>query len=269
MTGFAPTWRATMAVVSRDFHVYLSYRTRAVTEVVSTFFSLCLFYYVSRLVTISGFANPDKYFAFVIVGIAMMQIIFSCFSIPGLVSSELVMGTFERMLLSPFGALRAILAMSIFPFISALGVSTATFALGGVFFGLKIHWATAPLAIPAVGLAVLAFLPFAMVFAALAVSVKQGGSSSRWIVAILSLVGGLYFPVTLLPGWVQVFSNLQPFTPAAQLLRWLTVATPMQDAWYVAAIKLTAFASIALPLTALLLSRAVAFGQRRGTIIEY
>ncbi len=41
---------AFMAIMRRDLHVYLSYRTRLVSQVLTAVFSLTLFYYVSRLV---------------------------------------------------------------------------------------------------------------------------------------------------------------------------------------------------------------------------
>ncbi len=62
------------------------------------------------------------------------------------------------------------------------------------------------------GLALLAFLPFGLLFAALTVVVKQGSVGTSWVIALLSIVGGLYFPVSLLPHWVQTAAKLQPFT---------------------------------------------------------
>ena len=68
-------------------------------------------------------------------------------------------------------------------------------------------------------LVLLAFLPFGILFAALTVVVKQGTVGTAWVIALLSIVGGLYFPVSLLPGWLQTVSRLQPFTAATDLLR--------------------------------------------------
>ena len=47
--------------------------------------------------------TPASYFSFVVVGIAMVGVFYSCFTIPDLVRQELVAGTFDRLLLSPFG----------------------------------------------------------------------------------------------------------------------------------------------------------------------
>ncbi len=106
---------AFLAVMRRDLHVFLSYRTRLVSQVLTSLFSLTLFYYVSRLVHVSGFHSPSAYFGFVVVGISMVGVLYSCFSIPELLRQELVAGTFDRLLLSPFGAVRSVIAMTLFP----------------------------------------------------------------------------------------------------------------------------------------------------------
>lgn len=260
--------RAFLAVMRRDFHVYLSYRTRMVSQVLTSVFSLTLFYYVSRLVHITGF-TPQSYFAFVVVGIALISVLYSCFSVAELVRQELVAGTFERLLLSPFGAIRSVIAMALFPLLYGVVMAAVTLGIGCAVFGLQLHWSTVPLGIPAMGLAVLAFLPFGLLFAALTVATKQGSVGTTWVIALISIVGGLYFPISLLPQWAQTAAKLQPFTPATEVLRHLLVGTPQSTSTVAAVAKLVAFAAVLLPASLFALHHAIRVGQRRGTIIEY
>ncbi len=269
MNALADTGSAFAAVVRRDLHVYLSYRTRLVSQVLTSVFSLTLFYYVSRLVHVSGFSTPDEYFGFVVVGIALVSVLYSCFSISEMVRQELIAGTLERVLLSPFGGVRGVLAMTIFPLTYAFGLAAITLGLGCVVFGLHLHWATVPLSVPAMVLALLAFVPFGLVFAAVTVATKQGNVGASWVIALISIVGGLYFPISLLPGWAQLAAELQPFTPATEMLRHLLVDTPMSTSMAVAMAKVVGFAAVLLPASLYALHRAIRFGQRRGTIIEY
>jgi ABC-2 type transport system permease protein len=269
VNGLADSLRAFDAVLRRDLHVYLSYRTRLVSQVMTSVFSLTLFYYVSRLVHVSGFGSPDAYFGYVVVGIALVSVLYSCFSIAEMVRQELVAGTFERLLLSPFGAVRSVLAMTVFPLLYAFVLAAMTLALGWALFGLELHWATVPLSVPMMLLALLAFLPFGLVFAALTVATKQGSVGTSWVIALISIVGGLYFPVTLLPQWAQVAAKIQPFTPATEALRHLLVDSPMDTSMAVAVMKVVGFAALLLPASLYALYQAIRFGQRRGTIIEY
>jgi ABC-2 type transport system permease protein len=269
MNGLGGAFRAYGAVLRRDLHVYLSYRTRLVSQAVTTVFSLTLFYYVSRLVHVSGFSTPDAYFGYVVVGLALVSVLYSCFSIAETVRQELVAGTFERLLLSPFGAVRSMIAMTVFPLLYSFVLAAITLGLGWAIFGLELHWSTVPLAFPAMLLALLGFLPFGLIFAAITVATKQGSVGTSWVIALISIVGGLYFPVTLLPQWAQEASKLQPFTPATEILRHLLVDSPVQSSIGIAVAKLIVFAGILLPASLYVLYQAIRLGQRRGTIIEY
>ena len=269
MSAFADNLSAFYAVVRRDFHVFLSYRTRLVSQVLTSIFSLTLFYYVSRLVRVEGFTTPDRYFGFVVVGIALVGVLYSCFAVSETIRQELVAGTFERLLLSPFGGVRGAVATMIFPLAYAFLMATITLALGVTIFGMDLHWSTVPLALPALLLALLAFLPFGLFFCALTVATKQANIGASWVIALLSIVGGLYFPIALLPGWAQLAAEVQPFTPATELLRHLLVGAPMETSIGLGLVKIVVFAELLVPVALYALHRAIRLGQRRGTIIEY
>lgn len=269
MSELACTGRAFMAVFQRDLSIYLSYRMRFLSQAASTLFSLVLFYYVSRLVHVRGVGSPDNYYAFVVVGLALLGVIYSCFATPALVRQELVAGTLDRLVLSPFGPVRSIIAMTLFPLAYATVVATLSLTLACLVFGLHLHWSTVPLSVPVMGLTLLTFLPFGLLFAALTIAFKQDNVGTNWLVAVLALVGGMYFPISLLPHWLQVAGQLQPFTPATETLRHYLVDTPMRTSIASSLVKLGAFATLLLPVSIYALRAAIRTGQRRATIIEY
>lgn len=140
--------------------------------------------------------------------------------------------------------------------------------LATLIFGLPLA-ATAPLAIPVALLATLAFAPFGLILVALVMAFKQVTSATSYIVAGLAIVGGLYFPISLLPGWIRWMSDVQPFTPATDVLRHLIVATPLLHPAVTELLKLAGFAIVLVPTCLLLLRVAIRHGQRAGTIVEY
>jgi len=269
MSDSAAAARAFLAVMRRDLQIYMSYRARLLSQTANTLFSLTLFYYVSRLVHVRGFSSPDDYYAYVVVGISLLGVIYSCFATPGLVRQELVAGTLERLILSPFGAVRSIIAMTLFPLAYAAIFATVSLALACLVFGLQLHWATIPLSVPMMGLTLLAFLPFGLLFAAITVVVKQENVGTNWVVAVLALIGGMYFPLSLLPHWLQLAGKLQPFTAATEVLRHLLVNSQLTAPVGPSVLKLAAFAAVLLPVSIAVLGAAVRLGQRRATIIEY
>jgi ABC-2 type transport system permease protein len=262
---------ATLGMAQRDWRLFISYRTRFLTQLLSGFFSIVLFYYVSRMVGGSRlFPTPDDYFAFAVVGLVVMGILVSTLStLPVTLRQELVAGTLERLVVSPFGAVAAIAAMAWFPFAVALVNGVLALTVAALVFGMPVEWSTAALAAPVGALGALAFAPFALLVAGAVILVKQAGAGAGFVVTGISLVGGFFFPVTLLPSWIRWVSDVQPFTPAVNLLRHLLVGTPLADSPWLLVLKLVGFAAVLLPLALMVLRLTIRAAQRRGTIIEY
>src|SRR6267378_3054302 len=149
------------AICKRDLLLFTSYRMRFATTFVTSAVSLTLFYYVSRLVRSSTVGNANEYYAFVVVGIIILGILTSTLAIPVLtLRQELLAGTFERMVLSPFGPVRSILALMLFPVLLALVTSAFALAFAAIAFGLVLQWETVAIALPAAVLGAIAFAPF-------------------------------------------------------------------------------------------------------------
>ncbi len=270
MTVLRAYGAATLGIVQRDWRLFTSYRTRFLSQILSGFFSLVLFYYVSRVAGGRVFANPDDYFAFAVVGLVVMGVLVSTLlTLPTALRQELVAGTLERLVVSPFGAVAAIASMAWFPLVFALlnGLLTLTFA--AAVFGMPVAWGTAAFAIPVAALGALAFAPFALLVAGAVIVVKQAGMGASFLVTGISLIGGFFFPVSLLPDWIEWMSKVQPFTPALDLLRHLLVGTPLVGSQWLAIAKLVGFAAVLLPVSLVFLRLSIGVAQRRGTIIEY
>lgn len=258
------------AIVTRDWRIFRSYRTRAVSMVIAAAVGVALFYYVSRLVHGSEFESPDDYFGFVVVGMVILEVLTSTLTAPiATLRAELLTGTFERMVVSPFGPVAAIVSLTLFPLALGMATGVLTLAIATAAFGLDLQWPSALAAIPVALLGALAFAPFGLLLAAAVTVFKQTNAGAALVVTGLSLVAGLYFPVSLLPGWIQWASDVQPFTPAVDLLRHLLVGTPMPGSAAVAVLTLVGFAAVMLPLAAFALGAAVNRGRRNGTITEY
>ena len=60
----------------------------------------------------------------------------------------------------------------------------------------------------------------------------------------ITLIAGFYFPVSLLPGWIQWASDVQPFTPAVDLLRHLLIGIDLEGSAWLAVARLAGFAAI-------------------------
>lgn len=270
MSSFGTHVSAAAAICKRDFLLFVSYRTRMFTTLFTVAVSLTLFYYVSRLVRSPRVGSPDEYYAFVVVGLVIFGVLTSTLSSPvGTLRAELQTGTFERMVISPFGPVRSIASLLLFPLALSTVTGLLSLCFAGLVFGLDVRWSTAPLAVPAALLGAAAFAPFGLAMAALVVVFKQTNAGATFVLTGISLLAGVYFPVELLPGWIRWASDVQPFTPAIDLLRNLLVGTPLEHTAAAEVAKLAAFATVTAPLAVGLLRASVRQSRRRGTIIEY
>jgi ABC-2 type transport system permease protein len=262
--------RATAAICVRDFRMWASYRMRFVSTFVTAIVGVTLFYYVSRLVNSPEVGSADDYFGFVVVGTATLEVLTATLTaLVATLRSELVAGTFERMVVSAFGPVASIISLIVFPLLLGLVVGGVTIATAALGFGLDLHWETVPLSIPAALLAAVSFAPFGLLMAAAVLVFKQTNAGAAFVISGLALVSGFYFPVSLLPDWIQWASEVQPFTPALDLLRYLLIGTPMSESPWVAVAKLAGFATVMLPIAAVVLRASVQRSRRNGTITEY
>ena len=262
-------WDAAWGVVRRDAILFFSYRTQAASQILALMFSLTLFHFIATLLHVGTVGTAHDYFAFVVIGLVIMQsLITTLGTIPGVARQEAVAGTLERFLVSRFGALNGIVAMLLFPSISAMATGVIMLVLASTVFGLHVA-STAPLAIPVALLGGVAFAPLTFLLVATVIVVKQAAVGSQFVIAGISIIGGLYFPISLLPGWIRWAADVQPFTPATDILRHLLVGSKAQYSVLLDLGRLAGFAVVLLPVSLWLLRCAIAYAQRRGTIIEY
>lgn len=259
---------ALRGVVARDLLIFVSYRARALTQLLGLVLTMTIFYYVSRLVSVDQFETGDDYFAFVVAGLLIMLVLQSAAAAPAALRQELVAGTFERSLVSPMGPLVGIVGLMLFPIAFACATACGGFLAASALFDLQVEWSSAPLAIPASLLAAAAFAVLATFVLAVVVVFKQSPGVT-WLVTLMALTGGVYFPVTLLPDWIEWISAVQPFTPAVDLLRHLLLGTSGGDSPPTALAKLAGFVVVFGPLGVAALHGAIQVGRRRGTILEF
>ena len=260
---------AMWGIVRRDAILFASYRTQFASQILGPLFTITLFYYISHLLTARTIHSPGGYFGFVIIGLVIVQILTLSLGImPLTVRQELVSGTIERFLVSAHGPVNGIIGTMLFPLINAMLTGILMLGLATIIFGLPLA-ATAALAIPVSLLGMLAFMPFAFILVALVMAFKQISNATQFIIAGVGIIGGLYFPIAVLPSWIRWASEVQPFTPATDLLRHLLVDAPLAHSAGVDLLKLVGFTAVLLPAGFMLLRTAIRYGQRTGTVAEY
>ena len=212
------------AFLRRDLLVAWSYRLAFVSEWGGLVLQALMFYFVGKLVAPSAIPSyggePATYMEFVAVGIALTAFVQLALSRVGTgLRSEQVYGTLESLLSTPTSTMTIQLG-TVFYDLLYIPVRTALFlAFAALAFGL--HFDLDGI-LPAC-VVLLAFIPFVwglgVANAGFLLTFRRGGGVSGFVVTVLSLFSGAFFPLTVLPGWAQSAAELNPIAVAIEGMR--------------------------------------------------
>jgi ABC-2 type transport system permease protein len=133
---------------------------------------------------------------------------------------------------------------------------------------MRFHASLASAGVAILGL-VVAMLLFAAIgvgLAGLVVVFKANLPVSNFVTTGLSLLGGVYYPISLLPGPLHVVGEILPFTWALEVLR--SGLLQHQILWGELAL-LAGVTVILVPGSLWAFTRAVARSRRTGTLGQY
>jgi ABC-2 type transport system permease protein len=212
------------AFLRRDFLVAWSYRMSFVSDLVGLVGQVIVFYFIgqlvdsSRLPTFGG--SSVSYLEFAAVGIALGVFIqFGLDRVSAAMRGEQLMGTLESVLMTPTAPSTIQLGSVAFDLVY-IPLRTAAF-LGGVTLAFGLHFTASGIG-PAL-LLLLAFIPFVwglgVLTAAMLLTFRRGSGLIGLGTVVVGLLSGVYFPLTLLPDWLEGIANVNPVAQAINGMR--------------------------------------------------
>ena len=274
MAPASPRWLGLVAAhLRRDWLTAWSYRLPFVTGLFGSLISLLVYYFIAKLVDRSEFREIPElsqgYFAFVMLGSSLVAIMNT-----GLTANAARLqraqatGTLEAMAATPAPLWLTTFLGSLYELMYATASGVVTVALGVAFFGVRLDVQPAGIPLIVVGL-VATFALFAsigMVIAAFGLVFKKTGPLLTLVNTGLAFLGGVFFPIDVLPGPIRFIAELMPFTWAVDLIRLtlLAGALPIQRL-----VGLCVCAVVVFPLAVLLFERSVTHTRRVGTLGQY
>jgi ABC-2 type transport system permease protein len=207
------------AFVRRDFLVAWSYRMAFFSDWVTIILQVALFYFVGRLIDparLPTFGGARvSYFQFVVVGIALASFLYVGLGrVVTVIRTEQLMGTLESLLLTPTSPLTLQLGSVAYDLLY-LPVRTVIFLLlAWVLLGARFSLSGLG---PAMSV-LLAFIPvvwgLGMVSAAGVLTFRRGAGVVGLGTVALTATSSTYFPIEVLPGWLEAVAHLNPITIA-------------------------------------------------------
>lgn len=266
--------RKVRAFLRRDLLVMLSYRVAFAGDLLFIAAQAVLFYFIAQIVDPGQLpaygGTPTTYMEFVMIGVVVSTVSGLLLQrVATAIREEQLMGTLEALLMSPTSAATIQAGSIAFDLLFVpvrmgvlLGVVALAFGLdfeiGGVVPALIVFGVYAPFVW---GLGLLG--------AAATLTFRRGGDLGAAAMSMIALVSGAFFPLALLPGWLQTLADVNPVAIAIEAMRQALIGGAGWDAVRSDVLLLLPLSALALAVGAIGFRAALAREHRRGTLGLY
>ena len=274
MTALVAEARKVPAFMRRDLLVLLSYRAAFASDLLFIAIQAAMFGFVAELVDPSKLPAyggvQASYFEFVMVGVVITTVSGLLLQkVSTAIRQEQMIGTLESLLVSPTSA-TTVQAGSV-----AFDLFFIPIRMGVL---LVVAWLTLGLGFEASGVMpslvlLAAFVPFVwglgLVTAAAIVTFRRGTGVLGVFMSVLGLASGAFFPLTLLPDWIQRLAEANPVAIVLEGAREALIGGAGWEAVGTNVLLLGAVSVLALLAGVQAFRAALAREHRRGTLGLY
>ena len=255
--------------LKKDFKILLTYRLAFSTLFLNMIFNL--FYFI-LFGSMFGGGTPSylepyqqDFIAYLITGSVGWSFLWSVMSGSSIsIRSEMMMGTLESLLLSSIKIPTLVIAYTIFGCFLGL-ISVSIILLVGYFiFSATILFNLYTLLIFLLSTIMMA--GFGMIFSGLTIWIKNIGNAIPLIQNISMFFSGVYFPITVLPPYLQKISKFIPFYYSIEGIR-ISIVNPSKSMQYIFILIFLSIISILLGLYSL--HKGVEKAKKDGSLSFY
>ncbi len=176
-------------------------------------------------------------------------------------------GTLEYTFMAPISRATHLLGICLFALLYGIARTAVLLIIIGLFFHLTLAAPQLLMAAVVMALASVSFVGLGMMVAVVPMLAPERGEQMAEIVfATLLTLSGVYYPITVLPGFLQVIARLSPATYTLQGIRKALGVWPGGGTLTSDLLILAVLGVILVPLGAMVFSWAERYAKRRGTL---
>jgi ABC-2 type transport system permease protein len=216
--------RRIQAFIKKEFRLQLSYQFEFLFLILGVFTSVATYFFIDRLFGRQSIpelaAFGANFFAYVLVGNAFFAYVGTAIGgFSGRIADEQSLGTLEVLLGTPTRLWVVILAIAVWNTLYASVEVVMYFLIGGVGFGVDFGGINWPALAAVLGLAIVVFNSVGLAEAGCLLLFKRGIAGAWAFNSLTAVLGGVFFPVTVLPEWLRWIADLNPITYAVRGLQ--------------------------------------------------
>jgi ABC-2 type transport system permease protein len=261
------------ALIRANWLAASSYKLGFVMSFGSLVLSIVPIFFITRALQ-STMANViqgqgDQYFAFLVVGLIALNLVTSTiYALPGGLQNATSTGTLEALLATPTSVSALLVGLSGYEVLFSVLRGAVMLVAAGI-LGARVEWLQVGASIPIVALVVLAHLPIAIITAAMVLAFRSRGPLPQLVLLASTFLGGVYYPTTVIPGWIESISAFIPLTYGLTALRAVLLeGRSLASVWREVSILL-AFAAVATLISGVAFRAALRYARKVGNLAQY
>ena len=258
------------ALARRDYSIATSYRLAVGFDLLYGLVDLLIYYFISRTfkgASTGNLSGAPTYFAFVTVGIVITLVISAASATIGWrLREEQLTGTLETLAAQPIRPWQIAIGVAGWPFAFALARGIIYLVIAATLLGVdfsRASWMGCIIVLLAAGFALLAL---GVAIGGAVIAFKRGNNVIGLVTLALGFAGGAFFPLRVLPGWLEFIGKL---FPTRFIFDGMRAALFRGGGWGADAAVLIVYSAIGLPLALWWFSSALQHARRRGSLAEY
>jgi ABC-type multidrug transport system ATPase subunit/ABC-type polysaccharide/polyol phosphate export permease len=261
------------AFLRRDFYTEISYRLSFLMGIGGIFLRALLFYFLALF--IGDAAAPllrdynGDYFAFVLIGIAFGS--YFGLGLTGFANAlrqAQTTGTLEAMMMTPTPVSLLVVGSAVWSY-TYTTFRVLVYLLIGTLLGVNFSQANYGGALMGLVLSIIAFASVGIFTASVIMVIKRGDPITAVFGNLASIIGGVFYPVEILPDWLQMIANLLPITYALRAMRLSLLSGAGWPELAPNLLALSLFCLILFPLSLLAFRASVNRARLDGSLTHY
>jgi ABC-2 type transport system permease protein len=267
------TARAIGALTRASWWQAKSYRVSLVMQVGGLLLTVVPIYFIANALqaTMAGTiaAEADQYFAFMLVGsVALMFVTTAVASLQGTIAGGISTGYFESLLMTRAPVPMILTGLTSYALILT-GIRAAVMITAGWVLGAQVAWSQA---IPAVFIILLLFAVhwgIGLVGSGLIIAFRTAGPLTQIVTTLSIFFGGVYYPVSAIPSWLNNIADATPLAYGLRALRRVLLQGEGLNAVGPDIAMLGAMGIVTLIVGSWAFSVALGYARRAGTLSTY
>jgi ABC-2 type transport system permease protein len=250
-----------------------SYKLNLAFSILALFFTTIPFFLVAHAMQpMMGKVVQQEggdYFGFVLLGLIAISLLTTALTaVYQTVSGSISNGWLEAQLGTSTSLPVLLIGMSAYGFLWTL-LRVTVLLLYGWTLGVHVHWFGILLGFPVLLLLCLAYFGLGLVLSAMFLAFRTIGPMQSVIVTGSVLLGGVYYPTTVIPSWIQSLSVVVPMTYGLRATRRLVLDGAPWSAVQVDVMMIAIIAVLMMMLGTAAFQLSFDHARRRGTLSLY